>query len=280
MASMKQGCGDCRRSKLAFPFTMAFQPVVDLKERRIISHEALIRGVNGEGAAAILAQVNAENRYAFDQACRAKAIELATALGIKSNLSINFLPNAVYEPSACIRATLEAAKTNGFPLDRITFEIVEQEDIAETEHLKSIIAAYKSIGFKIALDDFGTGYSGLARLAELKPDIIKLDRIVVKDCDQDTARLAIVANMIRLGRDLGTDIVIEGVETAAEVEALRAVGARYMQGYFFARPAFQAAVAEDAIDWPPRPAPPRAGFARRKGRLAARQSGLYEPQLT
>lgn len=84
--------------------SMAFQPMVDLKEQRIESYEALVRGANGEGAAEMLKWATGDQLYAFDQACRVKAIELAGALGIDRNLNINFLPNAVYEPRTCIRA--------------------------------------------------------------------------------------------------------------------------------------------------------------------------------
>ena len=247
MTAMSSGCVACRTSQEIFPFTMAFQPIVDLEESRIDAYEALVRGPNGEGAGTVLAQVNAQNRYAFDQACRVRAIELAARLGIDRQLNINFLPNAVYEPRACIRLTLDAAARTGFPRDRLTFEIVETEDIADADHLRNIIAEYRRQGFKIALDDFATGYSGLARLAELKPDIVKLDRALVRDCDQDQARLAIIASMIGLGRELGTKVVLEGVERVGEMEALRAIGGRFMQGFYFAKPAFEAIDRDPAV---------------------------------
>jgi hypothetical protein len=163
-----KGCQACQSATPIFPFTMAFQPIVDIHERRIDGYEALVRSPTGGGASEVLAQVTPENVYAFDQACRVKAIELAARLGMDVTLSINFLPNAVYEPRACIRATLDAAARTGFRPDRLTFEIVETENIADTGHLLRIISEYRRQGFKIALDDFGTGYSGLARLAELR----------------------------------------------------------------------------------------------------------------
>jgi EAL domain-containing protein (putative c-di-GMP-specific phosphodiesterase class I) len=206
--------------------------------------------LNGEGAVQILAQVNATNRYAFDQACRIKAIEMASQLGVTCELNINFLPNAVYEPSTCIRATLATARRTGFPLDRLTFEIVEHEDIVEIEHLRRIISEYKRQGFKVALDDFGTAYSGLHRLAELRPDILKLDRSLIMNCDEDSARLTIIASVARLCHDLNIKLVIEGVERVGEVMALQMAGARFMQGFYFAKPSFEAAVSNDAIKWP------------------------------
>ncbi len=226
---------------------MAFQPIVDVQEGRIDAYEALVRGLDGEGAGQMLAQVNADNVYKFDQACRVKAIELAARLGMDRQLNINFLPNAVYEPRACIRATLDAAARTGFDPRRLTFELVETEAIADTPHLLNIIAEYRRQGFKIALDDFATGYSGLARLAELKPDIVKLDRALVQDCDKDRTRLAIVASMIALGAEIGIKVVVEGVERKGEVDALCSVGARFMQGFYFARPVFQGLCTDQAV---------------------------------
>jgi EAL domain-containing protein (putative c-di-GMP-specific phosphodiesterase class I) len=227
-----------------FPFTMAFQPVVDLVEHRIDAHEALVRGPGGEGAGSILAQVTTDSLYAFDQACRVKAIELAAKLGLadqdpKCRLNINFLPNAVYEPRACIRLTLDAASRYGFPLSRLTFELTEGEQVSDMRHTQNIIQEYRRRGFQIALDDFSTGYSGLARLADLRPDIIKLDRALVQDCDRDRVRLAIIASLVRLGAEVGIKVVAEGMERREEVEALRETGLRFMQGFYFARPVFE-----------------------------------------
>ncbi len=232
-------CRACRTPVDAIPFSMAFQPIIDLQLHRIDSYEALVRGTAGEPADAILSQVNSRNLYAFDQACRVRAIELAARLGVTTRLNINFLPNAVYEPRACIRATLEAAARTGFDPRRLTFEIVESEAVADTEHLLSIIAEYRRQGFSVALDDFGIGFSSLARLADLRPDVVKLDRALTSNCDRDTVRLAVARNLIALAKDIDVKLVFEGVERASEVEALRSCGARFMQGYYFARPAFE-----------------------------------------
>jgi len=242
-------CGACRDGVEIFPFTMAFQPVVDVQTHRIKAHEALVRGINGEGAGHVLGQVNQDNRYAFDQACRTRAIELAARLGMDVTLNINFLPNAVYQPETCIQATLRAAARTGFPLDRISFEIIEHEDVVDPGHLLRIVDAYKAFGFKIALDDFSTGFSGLSRLAEMKPDIVKLDRALVAGCSQDPWRLAIISSMVKLCRKLGVAVVAEGIEPLAEAKTLVGAGIRFMQGFYFARPAFEALVSPDDIPW-------------------------------
>ena len=117
-----------------------------------------MRGPRGESAYSVLAQVTDENRYSFDQGCRVKAITLATQLGLVetgARLSINFMPGAVYSPAACIQLTLKTANEVGFPADRLTFEITQDEQVKDRAHLRAIVDDYKKRGFKVALDDFG-----------------------------------------------------------------------------------------------------------------------------
>jgi EAL domain-containing protein (putative c-di-GMP-specific phosphodiesterase class I) len=141
-------CALCRDEvPLGFEFTMAFQPIVDMRDRSVYAYESLIRGVDGSSAASILDQVTDRNRYTFDQACRVTAVEMASRLGVTCYLSINFLPNAVYQASTCIRATLMAAERCNFPTDRLIFEITENER-PDQAHLKHIVVEYKRQGFK------------------------------------------------------------------------------------------------------------------------------------
>jgi len=242
-------CGACGHDVATPTFSMAFQPIVDVKERRIYGYEALVRGPEGQSAASILSQINAENRYAFDQACRVKAIEQAAALGLDRKLSINFLPNAVYEPKACIKATLAAARRVRFPLDLITFEITEDERIRDTKHLQAIISEYRSHGFRVALDDFGAEYAGLNSLSALHVDAIKLDISLVRNIDQDERRRTITLGMIKVCQDLKIDVVAEGVERSEELSILREAGVRYMQGYLLARPAVNKLVRDQEITY-------------------------------
>lgn len=233
----KTGCNGCRNGEgLDFDFTMAFQPIVDVVAHEVFAHEALVRGLEGEGAFTVLARVDAGNRYAFDQACRVKAIELASALGMSSRLSINFMPNAVYRAEACIRATLEAARRHAFPVERIMFELTEDERAHDLPHITSIFREYARQGFVTAIDDFGAGYAGLQYLAEFRPDVIKLDMGLVRNIDTDTTRRTIVAGMTRICGELGIRVLAEGVETVGELHTLRTLGIELFQGYLFARP--------------------------------------------
>lgn len=237
---MERLCSGCRDGlHFELPFTMAFQPIVDVAAGKVFAYEALVRGVDGAGAHQILSGVNEANRYSFDQACRVKAIEMAVEAGLMQSdakLSINFLPNAVYSPLACIQLTLATARRVDLPIDRLIFEFTENEQMGSPEHVSSIIDTYKKIGFTVAIDDFGAGHSGLDMFASFCPDEIKLDMQLVRGIDGDHRRQAIVRAVVNMCEDLNTLVVAEGIENAQEASALRDLGVRYHQGYWYARP--------------------------------------------
>ena len=232
-----QGCRD--GTGFDVPFTMAFQPIFDLASGAVFAREALVRGVNGEGAGTILSAVDDSNRYAFDQQCRVKAIELAAATRQPQDgagLSINFMPNAVYEPRACIRLTLDAAARTGFPLNQIIFEFTETERL-DTDHVLKILKTYRDIGFKTAIDDFGAGHAGLSLLSRFQPDIVKIDMDLIRDIDAEPTKRTILRNLLSLLEDLAIAPICEGVETLAELAVIQDFGVRLVQGYVLARPA-------------------------------------------
>ena len=247
------GCPGCRDGAgLSFTFSMAFQPIVDADTETVFAYEALVRGPKGQSAQSVLSQVDSANLYAFDQQCRVRAIETSVKAGLldtSARLSINFLPNAVYSPAACIQLTLKTAGAVGMPTDRLIFEFTENEEMLDPAHVANIIATYQKMGFGTALDDFGAGHAGLNLLARFQPDIIKLDMELIRDIDTSSPRRIIVEGMVRMCAALGIRVIAEGVETLGEYDALRALGVRYIQGYLLAKPAFEAL---PAVQWPVR----------------------------
>jgi EAL domain-containing protein (putative c-di-GMP-specific phosphodiesterase class I) len=232
-------CANCARAEgLGFDFSFAFQPIVDARDGSIFSYEALVRGVGGESAFSVLDRVDEDNRYRFDQACRVKAIQAAARLALPCRLNINFFPNAIYRPELCIRTTLEAARTYGFPIERLVFELTENEAVEDNSHIGNIISEYRRLGMQTAIDDFGAGHSGLNLLADYQPDYIKLDMKLVRGSDSHLARQVIIRNVVRMARELRIEVVAEGVETGAEYAWLRTAGIHLFQGYYFARPGF------------------------------------------
>jgi EAL domain-containing protein (putative c-di-GMP-specific phosphodiesterase class I) len=208
----------------------------------VFAYEALARGPEGQPAALVLDKVNDQNRYAFDQSCRVKAISLAARLGLEQTgamLSINFMPGAVYSPAACIQVTLKTARKVSFPLDRLIFEIVEVEKVRSSEHLMAIVDEYRNCGFKVAIDDFGAGWSGVNLLAGVSANIVKLDMALTRNLGKRPRAAAIVDALVKLCVTLDIDIIAEGIETIEEYQVLRKIGVRFMQGYLFAKPAFE-----------------------------------------
>ena len=233
----QQSCRDCLSGKdLGFQIRMAFQPIIDWQTKSIFAYEALVRGPEGEGAGWVFAHINDDNKYYFDQACRVKAIETAAKLGCGAFLSINFLPNAVYNPETCIKATIEAADVYGFDLTKLIFEVTEGEQIPDKAHLNRIFRSYAKRGFQTAIDDYGSGYATLDWLMELKPHILKLDMQLIRNIDQRPAKQFIVEQTIAQCQLQGTKVLAEGIETKGELDYLTSVGIRYLQGYYFAKP--------------------------------------------
>lgn len=232
-------CGKCNPQQLGIEFSMAFQPIIAFQQKHIWGYETLVRGMENQPAAFILEQIDASKIHSFDQIIRSKAIRLAHQLHFDQILSINFLPNAVYNPENCIQSTLAVCDELGFDKKRIMFEVTEAEKITDHAHLKNIFAEYKKHQFLTAIDDFGAGYSGLNLLAEWQPDIIKLDMNLIRDIDQNKTKQLIVKSILDVCRGLNIEVISEGVETKQELAVLVDFGIDLFQGYYFAKPLFE-----------------------------------------
>jgi EAL domain-containing protein (putative c-di-GMP-specific phosphodiesterase class I) len=223
-----------------FDFSFAFQPIVDAATREIVAFEALVRGPEGQPSAEVFAKVSPEKLHQFDQACRLKAIHLATQLKVWTRLNVNLFPNSIHRTGMNINATLQASIQAGFPVKDLVFEVSEAEKVAHYTPVVEIFKAYKDLGFQTAIDDFGTGYSGLRMLAEYQPNYIKLDRNLIADVHANRVKQSIVQGIGSICRPLEIELIAEGVEKAEEYAWLRKVGIHLFQGYYFARPAFEA----------------------------------------
>jgi len=241
-ATACQGCGT--GNGLDFELAVAFQPILDAERGgAVLAQEALIRGPQGQGAAWVLDQIKPEAIYAADKACRIAAVQEAVRLGLPASgakLSINILPNAIYDPVTCMQSTLAAARRLGFPPELLMFEISESEKVRDLKHLQRIVDTYRGMGFAMAIDDFGAGNAGLSLLADITVDWVKLDMGLVRNCDADRTRRIIIASMVRACGELGIGVIAEGIETVAEYTTLREIGVGCFQGYLFARPGFRA----------------------------------------
>ncbi|MBJ3774378.1 EAL domain-containing protein [Acuticoccus mangrovi] len=252
---MVTNCESCEKiyRALGFEFTFAFQPIVDLQNRRVFAYEALVRGTHGESAHTVLSRLDESNRYVFDQRARLKAIEVAAPLMRDDGtlLSINIFPNAMFDPVRCLKATLRAAKARNFLPSRIMFEWTEQEKVKDVGRLRQIARHYAAFGFTTAIDDFGSGFAGLGFLAEFVPHVIKIDRGLITGIQRDAVRQAIVEAVLTAARRMNVRLIAEGIETADELRCLREMGIDLFQGYLFARPEIEALPDVDLSRLPP-----------------------------
>jgi EAL domain-containing protein (putative c-di-GMP-specific phosphodiesterase class I) len=118
----------------------------------------------------------------------------------------------------------------------LEFEITESAMLADPTRTKQIIEQLAALGIRLSIDDFGTGYSSLAYLKRLPVSEIKVDRSFVMNMDQDEDDATIVRSTIDLGRNLGLDVVAEGVENEQVWDRLKALGCTTAQGYYLSRP--------------------------------------------
>ncbi|MBK1709612.1 MULTISPECIES: EAL domain-containing protein [Marichromatium] len=222
-------------------FVSWFQPIVSIADGAVVGHEALLRGRLPEGGLMFPGEIfslAAANDLLFqvDRQARAAALHCAAAQGLDGLLFINFLPTAIYDPVHCLRSTVGWARKLGIDPGRIVFEVVETERVGDIEHLKRILDYYRDAGYRVALDDVGSGYASLNLLAQLRPDIIKVDMEIIRDIDRDPARQSIYRALAGIAAELDIELLAEGIETEAELDYVRRHGADLVQGYLFGRP--------------------------------------------
>jgi EAL domain-containing protein (putative c-di-GMP-specific phosphodiesterase class I) len=133
----------------------------------------------------------------------------------------------------------------GVPAEALILEITEDVLMADAARSQQVMAGLRRLGVRLSIDDYGTGYSSLSYLRALPVDELKLDRSFVSHLTSDDRASAIVRSTLQLSLDLGMTMVVEGVEDAATLAALRAWGCDFAQGYHIARPM----QAEKFLDW-------------------------------
>jgi blue light- and temperature-responsive anti-repressor len=222
-------------------YTFAYQPIVDVRSRKVVSFEALVRGPNNEPAGWVLNQFSGSALATFDIEARQRAIELAVQLDLPCFINLNLLPDTAQTAGrSAFLSTVDMARACGLAADRLVLEVSENETIKQFDWFVEQANLCREMGVQFAIDDFGAGYAGLNLLAEFQPDSLKLDMTLIRDVCFKGPRQAIVRGVIRTCEDLGIEIVAEGVESIEEYEWLRAEGIGLFQGYLFARPAFRA----------------------------------------
>ena len=213
--------------------SLVYQPIFDLKQAQVVGFEALARFTT--------APVRSPDAWFSDAAAVNLDIPLEMKVIEKALASFTSLPLGVYvgfnvSPNIVINGQLERAFQRT-QLERIVLEINEHVSIREYDEIAKALAPLRAQGLRISVDDTGAGISSFRHIHNLKPDIIKLHMSLTRGIDSDAAGRALVAALLQFAKENGREVIAEGVETAAELKALRALGVMRAQGYFLGRPA-------------------------------------------
>lgn len=232
------------KTKEGWQVRPVYQPIVALGTGGVVGYEALARGVASDGTLelprALFGRAERVGKLReLDLACWRAAIG-GVAAGMLADgspvrLFVNVMPDTLVAPGFEEWA-LGVLAEHGVPPTRVVLELSEGRRIGSYARVREAVERFRALGFRFAIDDAGTGHSGLQALAELRPDLVKIDRSLVRRVDRDEARSAILELFVALADRLGTRLVAEGIETAGEIRALAALGVELGQGHYLARP--------------------------------------------
>lgn len=239
---------DLQRAIAREELTLQYQPIVELATSRVSGAEALVRwwrGDEGVSPRAFLAVAEDSGlivplgEWVLRKACAQGVAWRAASwdLGVSVNLSLRQL-NAPQFPAQVAAALAES----GLPPGALTIEVGERMLVEDAGLILDRLAELRDLGVKLAIDDFGTGYASLAHLGQLPVDIIKIDPSFVSGLGQDPTLTLLTRTIVQVGRDLGMQVVAEGIEHPRQLAELREMGCGYGQGSLIAGPMAASAV--------------------------------------
>jgi EAL domain-containing protein (putative c-di-GMP-specific phosphodiesterase class I) len=237
--------------------SMVFQPIVDLKDGTVAGVEALARIATRP--------TRPPNEWFAEAAAVGLLLELELAAIRAAVSNLESLPEPCYlsvniSPETIVSSEL-AETLESVPLDRLMLEVTEHAPVDDYVALTEALSPLRDQGLRVAVDDAGAGFASLRHIVRLCPDLVKVDLSLIRNIDGDEVRRAVVTALAAFASQIGAKIVAEGVETAGELAALRAIGVRFAQGYHLGVPG--AIPANIADGWSKdRPSTARAGGAR------------------
>ena len=212
---------------------MVYQPIVSWSDQAVVGYEALVRspepGLSEPGplfeTAELLGRVDQ-----LEREIHLRSVE-PFEQGNESTLFVNLHAQDLVDEALCEQDNPLAKMA-----DRVVLEVTERAQLEELRNTEAHIARLREMGFRIAIDDIGAGYAGLSSFALLEPDLVKLDKSLVRDVDQAPVKHKLIHSLATLCTDLNIQVVAEGVETPQERDTLLDLGCDLFQGYLFSRP--------------------------------------------
>jgi len=217
-----------------------FQPIFDVNSNLPLGFEALTRGPknhplqfpNDLFEVAHVCGLLSE----LELLCRKLACKRFSEQGLQGKLFINVSPHTIEQPSHPHGETIKLLKQFNIKPDQLVIEVTERFEANDPHLLKESLQHYRNFGMNIAIDDLGTGHSGLKQWAELRPDIVKIDRYFISDCHNNIVKRELLRTIFEMGKATGVSIIAEGIEEYEEYILLKNLGMQYAQGYLLAKP--------------------------------------------
>jgi EAL domain-containing protein (putative c-di-GMP-specific phosphodiesterase class I) len=213
---------------------VAYQPIVSLSGRSIFGYEVLLRSREPtlpHPGAVLDAAERLDRVHELGRRVRALAVEPIDQLKHGEVLFVNLHPTDLLDNDLFSSTGAFAAAA-----ERIVLEVTERASLDEIRNVRSHVSRLRANGFRVALDDFGAGYAGLTSFALLEPEFVKLDMVLARGIAHEPTKKTLVRTMITMCKELGIQVVAEGIEEAEERDELLRAGCDLMQGYLFARP--------------------------------------------
>nr|WP_320143080.1 EAL domain-containing protein [uncultured Cohaesibacter sp.] len=229
-----------RSADLEQELCVHFQPIVDADTGRIAAFEALARWQSprvGQVPPSVFIPIAEQSGRICEvtHSLLRKALSEAAGWPNEIKLSFNLSALDVSSMERALRLASIVMSSNVDPL-RIDFEITETAAMGKESEVQASIASLRALGCGISLDDFGTGFSSLSQLHALPLTTIKIDRSFISELDTNEASYKIVKSLLSLSRDMGVECIVEGVETTAQLDMVKRLGGRWVQGYYWSAP--------------------------------------------
>ena len=220
--------------------TAVYQPIVDLSQGKIAGFEGLIRGP----AMSVLHSPIELFRVARDCGMVADVEYLARRVVLDSfanqslpgKIFLNVSPDILMQPDAKTGETLKYLDEHGLKPNQVIIELTENAQTLDYQQLRDATQYYRDMGFEIAIDDLGEGFSGLRLWSEIRPNYVKIDKHFIQNIHLDPVKLQFARSIQEIASKAGARVIAEGIETHAELMAVRDLGIAYGQGYYIARP--------------------------------------------
>lgn len=221
--------------------SVAFQPICELESARVFGYEALMRGPDGTALAdpaRVFRGVAEEPAllHEVDAACLVAAIRLGRFFTERHALFVNIHGETLMRRQKTAEEIADVVLMLNVPFGSLVLEISETTGHAHVRAIRRSLAALRAAGVRIALDDIGARYAWLHHVLRLEPDFLKIDRQFVRGVSTSQRHRDVIRGIVALGADIGARVIVEGIETADERQALIDTGVKLGQGYLLGRP--------------------------------------------